>query len=88
MVEYMHDIMDRVTNISWRTTSGATRGGFEYEELVRGQTPRVFRLWRVDLSIDVLARFCQDDMKAHSEAVSGKIERPDIILACAVGFEF
>ncbi len=31
MVEYMHDIMDRVTNISWRTTSGATRGGFEYE---------------------------------------------------------
>jgi len=31
MVEYMHDIMDRVTNISWRTTSGATIGGFEYE---------------------------------------------------------
>ena len=23
--------MDRVTNISWRTTSGATLGGFEYE---------------------------------------------------------
>lgn len=31
MVEYMHDIMDLVTNISWRTTSGATRGGFGYE---------------------------------------------------------
>ena len=31
MVEYMHDIMDRVTNISWRTTSGATLGGFQYE---------------------------------------------------------
>ena len=31
VVEYMHDIMDRVTNISWRTTSGATLGGFEYE---------------------------------------------------------
>ena len=27
----MHDIMDRVTNISWRTSSGATLGGFEYE---------------------------------------------------------
>ena len=26
-----HDIMDRVTNISWRTTSGATLGGFAYE---------------------------------------------------------
>ena len=31
MVEYMHDIMDRVTNISWRTTRGAAIGGFEYE---------------------------------------------------------
>ena len=31
MVEYAYDIMDRVTNISWRTTSGATIGGFEYE---------------------------------------------------------
>ena len=31
VVEYMHDIMERVTNISWRTTSGAAIGGFEYE---------------------------------------------------------
>ena len=31
VVEYEYDIMDRVTNISWRTTSGATLGGFEYE---------------------------------------------------------
>ena len=31
MVQYAHDIMDRVTNISWRTTSGATLGGFAYE---------------------------------------------------------
>ena len=31
VVEYMHDIMDRVTNISWRTTSGAAIGGFGYE---------------------------------------------------------
>ncbi len=31
VVEYMHDIMDRVTNISWRTTSGAAIGGFQYE---------------------------------------------------------
>ena len=31
MVQYAYDIMDRVTNISWRTTSGATLGGFSYE---------------------------------------------------------
>ena len=31
VVEYRHDIMDRVTNIAWRTTSGATIGGFDYE---------------------------------------------------------
>jgi RHS repeat-associated protein len=31
VVEYKYDIMDRVTNISWKTTSGATLGGFEYE---------------------------------------------------------
>ena len=31
VVQYAYDIMDRVTNISWRTTSGATIGGFAYE---------------------------------------------------------
>ena len=31
VVQYTHDIMDRVTNISWRTASGATLGGFAYE---------------------------------------------------------
>lgn len=31
VVEYAYDIMDRVTNISWKTTSGATLGGFGYE---------------------------------------------------------
>ena len=31
MVEYAYDIMDRVTNISWKTASGATLGGFGYE---------------------------------------------------------
>ena len=31
VVQYTYDIMDRVTNISWNTTSGATLGGFEYE---------------------------------------------------------
>ena len=31
MVQYAHDIMDRVTNISWRTSNGATLGGFAYE---------------------------------------------------------
>jgi len=30
VVQYAYDIMDRVTNISWRTTSGATIGGFAY----------------------------------------------------------
>ena len=31
MVQYAYDIMDRVTNISWRTASGAALGGFAYE---------------------------------------------------------
>ena len=31
VVEYEYDVMDRVTNISWKTTSGATLGGFAYE---------------------------------------------------------
>ena len=31
VVEYEYDIMDRVTNISWKTASGAILGGFEYE---------------------------------------------------------
>ena len=31
VVQYAYDIMDRVTNISWRTTSGATLGCFAYE---------------------------------------------------------
>ena len=31
MVEYEYDVMDRATNISWRTTSGESLGGFEYE---------------------------------------------------------
>ena len=31
VVEYAYDIMDRVTNISWKTASGATLGGFGYE---------------------------------------------------------
>ena len=31
VVQYAHDIMDRVTNISWRAASGATIGGFAYE---------------------------------------------------------
>ena len=48
----------------------------------------VFRLWRVDLSFDILARFCNDDMSIRSESLSGKIEKPDVILSCALGFEF
>ena len=31
VVQYAYDIMDRVTNISWRTSNGATLGGFAYE---------------------------------------------------------
>ena len=30
VVQYAHDIMDRVTNKSWRTTTGASLGGFDY----------------------------------------------------------
>ena len=37
MVEYKYDIMDRVTNISWKTASGATLGGFGYEYAAAGR---------------------------------------------------
>ena len=30
VVEYAYDVMDRVTNISWRTAGGASLGGFAY----------------------------------------------------------
>ncbi len=53
-----------------------------------GGVGTVFRLWRMDLSFDVLARFCQDDMKIHSETLSGKIEKPNVVLCVALGFDF
>ena len=31
MTEYAYDTMDRVTNISWRTSGGESLGGFAYE---------------------------------------------------------
>ena len=31
VAEYAYDVMDRVTNIAWRTTGGASLGGFAYE---------------------------------------------------------
>ena len=31
VVEYEYDVMDRATNISWKTTSGESLGGFAYE---------------------------------------------------------
>jgi YD repeat-containing protein len=31
VAEYAYDVMDRVTNIAWRTTAGASLGGFAYE---------------------------------------------------------
>ena len=40
MVKYAYDIMDRVTNISWRTTSGAAIDGFGYDAAERGLVAR------------------------------------------------
>ena len=42
MVKYAYDIMDRVTNIAWRTTSGAAIDGFgcEYDAAERGLVAR------------------------------------------------
>ena len=47
-----------------------------------------FRLWQVELSCDVLARFLQDDLKVHSEAMSGRIEKPDLLVLVALGYAF
>ena len=48
----------------------------------------VFRVWRLDLSFDVLARFLQDDMSIESDMFSGSIGKPDVIFCSALGFEF
>ena len=40
MVKYAYNIMDRVTNIAWRTTSGAAIDGFEYAAAERGLVAR------------------------------------------------
>ena len=63
MVQYAHDIMDRVTNISWRTALGASLGGFAYEydalgrrvstTTVKGTTRHVYdNNWQVVADID------------------------------------
>lgn len=49
----------------------------------------VVRVWKkVDISLDFLARFCQDDMHIHNETVNGTIEKPSYMLRIAVGYEF
>ena len=50
VVQYAYDIMDRVTNISWRTSSGAILGGFAFSCLwgileMHQQEKRVLRGW-------------------------------------------
>ena len=40
MVKYAYDIMDRVTNISWETTSGESLGGFGYDAAEKGLVAR------------------------------------------------
>ena len=47
-----------------------------------------FRLWRVDLSADVLARWCQDDMNIDGRDVNGSMEKPNLALRVALGIEF
>lgn len=46
------------------------------------------RICSFDISLDVLARFCQKDMDIHSESVNGSIEKPDLVLRLALGYEF
>ena len=47
-----------------------------------------FRIWRIDVSFDVLARFCQDGMDIRTDTLRGKIEKPDVVFAFALGFSF
>ena len=48
----------------------------------------MFRVWRLDLSFDVLARFLQDDMSIESDMFSGSISKPNVIFCSSLGFEF
>jgi len=48
----------------------------------------LLRAWMFDVSCDVLARLGQSDMDINGEAVRGKVEKPDLFVRLAVGFEF
>ena len=49
----------------------------------------VVRVWKdVDVSLDFIARFCQDDMHIHNETINGTIEKPSYMVRIAVGYEF
>ena len=47
-----------------------------------------FRLWMFDVSCDFLYRIAQDDMDFGNQYASVSVEKPDMILRVALGFEF
>ena len=48
----------------------------------------LMRAWMFDVSLDVLARIGQRDMDIDCEAMHGKVEKPDLFVRLAIGFEF
>ena len=91
VVEYMYDIMDRVTNISWHTTSGATLGGFEYEYDAAGrivsrrqeigdpsQMPQMSQTSQKNYAYDDLDRLASDgDVSYTYDAAGNRMTRTE-----------
>ena len=48
----------------------------------------LLRAWMFDVSCDVLARLGQSDMDIDGVALHGKVEKPDLFVRIAIGFEF
>ena len=88
VVKYMYDIMDRVTNISWRTTSGAALGGFQYEYDAAGRIvsrrhefggqPQMSQTSQKNYAYDDLDRLASDgDVSYTYDAAGNRMTRTE-----------
>ena len=83
MVQYAHDTMDRVTNIAWRTRSGALLGGFSYEYDALGRiTSRHHALGGASFdrtySYDGLDHLAADGDVAYTYDAKGRVSRQTV----------
>ena len=90
MTEYAYDTMDRVTNISWRTSGGESLGGFAYEYDAVGRI--VSRSHAINgqaqhksYTYDDLDRFSSDGGVSYTYDAAGNRTTIDNLLAVKIG---